>query len=91
MQFYLPEEWANDLPRRKKVGVPESTTFRKKWENTLEQIDNAIAWGVRKRLVLADAGVTATSASSAPDSRSAGSTTSSACRVRHGLAARRGA
>lgn len=56
LQLYLPEAWANDLPRRKKVGVPESTAFRKKWEIALEQIDDAIAWGVRKHLVLADAG-----------------------------------
>jgi SRSO17 transposase len=56
MRLYLPEAWVNDLPRRKKVGVPESTPFRKKWETALEQIDNAIAWGVCKYLVLADAG-----------------------------------
>ena len=56
LQIYLPEAWASDLPRRKKVGVPESVGFRKKWEIALEQIDDALGWGVRKHLVLADAG-----------------------------------
>lgn len=56
LRIYLSAAWANDLPRRKKVGVPEAVTFRKKWEIALDQIDDAIAWGVRKHLVLADAG-----------------------------------
>ena len=56
LRIYLPEAWASDLPRRKKVGVPESVVFRKKWEIALDQLDDAIAWGVRKHLVLADAG-----------------------------------
>jgi SRSO17 transposase len=71
LRLYLPETWdvvdvdvrllahagraaeyvgvAPDLPRRKKVGL-------KKWEIALQQIDDALAWGVRKHLVLADAG-----------------------------------
>jgi SRSO17 transposase len=56
MQLYLPEVWAEDLERRRRAGVPDDVQFRKKWEIALDQIDDALAWGVRKHTVLADAG-----------------------------------
>jgi SRSO17 transposase len=56
LSLYLSEEWASDSPRRNKVGVPEAIQFRRKWEIALAQIDEALAWGVRRHVVLADAG-----------------------------------
>ena len=56
LSLYLSEQWAADLVRRKKVGVPESIQFRRKWEIALSQLDDALAWGVRRHVVLADAG-----------------------------------
>ena len=56
LTLYLPEEWTKDGERRKKVGVPEDVPFRRKWEISLAQIDKALEWGVRKHVLLADAG-----------------------------------
>jgi SRSO17 transposase len=54
--LFLPEVWASDAERRERVGVPREVVFRSKWEISLAQIDRALAWGVRKHVVLADAG-----------------------------------
>jgi SRSO17 transposase len=54
--LYLSEEWTADLPRRRSVGIPNEVGFRTKWQMALEQIDWALAAGVRKHTVLADAG-----------------------------------
>jgi SRSO17 transposase len=57
MRLYLPkEEWASDKERRAAAGVPEEVEFRTKWEIALEQLDAALAAGVRRHLMLADAG-----------------------------------
>ena len=56
MQLYLPESWTSDRARCQAVGVPEDVLFRKKWEISLAQMDAAIAWGLPRRVVLADAG-----------------------------------
>ena len=56
LSLYLSEQWISDAARRKKTGVPETIQFQRKWELALAQIDNALAWGVRRHLVLADAG-----------------------------------
>ncbi len=56
MRLFLPEEWAEDRRRRERVGVPDEVVFKKKWEIALEQIDAALAWGIRKQVVLADPG-----------------------------------
>lgn len=56
MRLYLPEVWAEDLARRTKVGVPDDLEFQTKWQIALGLLDDALAWGVRKHLVLADAG-----------------------------------
>jgi len=55
-QIYLPVKWAGDVLRRAKVGVPPEVTFQRKWEIALSQLDAALRWGVRKHIVLADAG-----------------------------------
>lgn len=57
MRLYLPEqEWASDKERRAAAGVPEEVEFRTKWEIALEQLDAALAAGIRRHVVLADAG-----------------------------------
>ncbi len=56
MRLYLPESWTTDRERCRKAGVPDDTPFQKKWEISLAQIDAALAWGLPRRVVLADAG-----------------------------------
>src|SRR5712672_2408738 len=55
-QLYLPKDWAADLVRRKKAGVPDDVRFATKPEIALEQIRQALASGVPMGVVLADAG-----------------------------------
>mgnify|MGYP000916607083 CR=1 FL=1 len=55
-QLYLPESWANDEPRRRKVGVPEAIGFRTKPQIAAAQIRQAVAAEVPRGVVLADAG-----------------------------------
>src|SRR5258708_5835611 len=54
-QLYLPKDWAADLVRRKKAGLPDSVRFATKPEIALEQIRQALASGVPMGVVLADA------------------------------------
>lgn len=56
MRMYMPKEWTDDRPRCAKVGVPDEVRFKTKPEIALDHLDNALRWGVRKRVVLADAG-----------------------------------
>jgi SRSO17 transposase len=56
MQLYLPESWTEDRQRCRAVGVPDEVPFRTKWQISLAQIDAALEWGVKRRVVLADAG-----------------------------------
>lgn len=56
LRLYLPEEWANDRRRCRKVGVPDAVPFHSKWELALQLLDDALTAGVRARVVLADAG-----------------------------------
>jgi len=55
-RLYLPEEWATDAVRRRKVGVPETIAFETKPEIALAQIRAACAAGVPRGVVLMDAG-----------------------------------
>lgn len=55
-RLFLPEAWTSDLPRRTKAGVPDSVTFKTKPEIALGLIDEALATGIRRHTVLADAG-----------------------------------
>ena len=56
MRLFLPESWIEQPDRRARVGVPPELEFRKKWEIALTEIDDAIRWGIRHDMVLADAG-----------------------------------
>jgi SRSO17 transposase len=56
MRLFLPEAWAGDARRRESTGVPSDVAYQKKWGIALGQIDAALRWGVRKHVVLADAG-----------------------------------
>ncbi len=56
LRLYLPEQWCSDVERRRKAKVPEDVQFATKLEIALAQIDEALRWGVRKHVVLADAG-----------------------------------
>lgn len=55
-RLYVPEAWAKDMDRRQKAGVPESITFKTKWQIALDLIDHLSEEGVRKATILADAG-----------------------------------
>ena len=56
LRLYLPEVWTEDQKRRRSVDIPDDVEFLRKWEISLQQIDDALSWGVRKHVVLADAG-----------------------------------
>ena len=55
-QLYLPKDWAADLARRAKAGVPEGIGFATKPAIALAQIEQLIEQGAPKHCVLADAG-----------------------------------
>jgi SRSO17 transposase len=54
-QLYLPQEWAGDRARRNRAGVPREIAFRTKGAMALEQIQQALAAGLPRGVVLADA------------------------------------
>lgn len=53
--LYLPQEWIDDAARRQRAHVPDDVTFKTKPQIALEQIEAALAAGVPKGVVLADA------------------------------------
>jgi SRSO17 transposase len=55
-RLFLPESWATDRKRRKRVGVPSEVVAATKGELALAQLDAALAAGIRHHVVLADAG-----------------------------------
>lgn len=54
-RLYLPREWADDAARRKKAGVPEDVVFETKLALAMHQIEDALAAGYPRGVVLADA------------------------------------
>ena len=55
-QLYLPKEWAADLPRRERAGVPQDVEFATKPAIALAQIERLMEQGAPRHCVLADAG-----------------------------------
>ncbi len=55
-RLYLPQEWAQDDKRLRKVGVPEEVGFKTKPEIALDQIRAACQAGLPRGVVLMDAG-----------------------------------
>ena len=53
--LYLPEEWLEEGHRRE-AGIPDDVTFQPKWALALALIDRALAWGVPRGVIAADAG-----------------------------------
>jgi SRSO17 transposase len=56
LPLYLPEAWAKDPERRRKVGVPDPIVFREKWRIALDEVKRLRKAGIRFGTVLADAG-----------------------------------
>ena len=55
-RLYLPREWTDDAKRCKRAGVPATVGFATKGALAWEQIEAALAGGIPKGVVLADAG-----------------------------------
>lgn len=55
-RLYLPQEWAGDVKRLRKAGVPEEAGFKTKPEIGLGQIRAACQAGLPRGVVLMDAG-----------------------------------
>lgn len=55
-RLYLPKDWAVDLERRRKVGVPEEVVFKTKLEIAHDHLRWACAAGLPRGVALLDAG-----------------------------------
>jgi SRSO17 transposase len=53
-RLFLPQEWADDQPRREEAGVPEGVIFRTKPELALEMLSSAVNEGMPFRWVGGD-------------------------------------
>jgi SRSO17 transposase len=55
LRLYLPEAWTADRARCRTAGVPDTVAFAPKWQHALALLDQALAAGVRRHVVLGDA------------------------------------
>jgi SRSO17 transposase len=56
MRLFLPEDWSADDERRQAAKIPTDVAHQPKWKIAINQVDAALAAGVRRHIVLADAG-----------------------------------
>lgn len=54
-ELYLPESWTSDPKRRKAARIPDEVSFQTKHQLALAMIDRALADGIPRGMVLADA------------------------------------
>ena len=54
-RLFLPEEWDDDLERRRKAHVPDEVGHRPKWQLALDMLDELAGWELVPPVVLADA------------------------------------
>ena len=55
-RLYLVENWADDRERCRDADVPDDVVYEPKWKLALGTIDQALGWGVRPAVTLADSG-----------------------------------
>jgi SRSO17 transposase len=55
-RLYLPRDWAEDEKRRNRTGIPTEVEFKEKWRLALGLVDDLMSVGVKRRVVVADAG-----------------------------------
>jgi SRSO17 transposase len=55
-RLYLPEEWTNDIERRRKVGIPDDIAFATKPQIALAQVRQALDAGIPRGIFIGDAG-----------------------------------
>jgi len=55
-RLYLLENWAEDSERCRDADVPDDVRYEPKWKLALRLIDQALGWGVRPAVTLADSG-----------------------------------
>lgn len=56
LRLYMPKEWTKDRERCEGAKVPDTISYRPKWQIALDEIDRVRASGVRFACVLGDAG-----------------------------------
>jgi SRSO17 transposase len=52
--LYLPEEWCDDLPRRRKAKIPDAVGFKTKSQLAAELCEQAAGWELPAAPILAD-------------------------------------
>jgi SRSO17 transposase len=52
--LYLPEEWCDDLPRRRKAKIPDEVMFATKPELAVSLVEQAAGWEIPQAPILAD-------------------------------------
>ena len=55
-RLYMPETWTSDRARCRAAGVPDDVGYEPKWKLALGLIDQALGWGVRPPITVADSG-----------------------------------
>ena len=75
-RLYLPEEWCDDLARRRKAKIPDEVVFQTKPQLAGELCEQAAGWQIPQAPILADSAYGDDAASAAGCTRSSASTCS---------------